>query len=150
MSYCTTTNAHDWNPKRTYNTTTQPTLAQMTSFVNRAYAEMNAMMVGVGITVPIATSPVSVFNSELRRLNSIRAAAYLETAAFMGGNKQDSTHDEMLNDLFEKGMQNILDHPFLFAPGSGSASSVADSYELSNPDEARETDDEPFARDKDF
>ena len=146
-TYCTTTDTKKWNPKRNYTTTTQPTLSQLTSYVQDATNEMDFRMEAVHISTPVSTSPATYISRELGRLCSIRAAALAESSAFMMGHKQDSGHAAALNEMYEEGMKRIEAKPWLVEAGAGA---VADSYEYSNPDEARDADDEPFARDKEF
>lgn len=139
-SYTTTARVTAYNSKRTYNTSTKPTLTQVSYIIADVFADMNARMSAVGVTVPVTTSPASVFSGFLKMIHSIGSAGYIEESAFMGGNKQESEHSNSLLEKYEMYMKQIESNPAMVQSGFASFG----SYEQSDPTKQR--DEEPFDR----
>ena len=143
-NYCTTADVKSFNPHRTYNTTSKPTLQQVTSYIAFVTADMNMRMGAVGITVPISTSPASETTRGLKFICAMGSACQAENAAFMGGNKQSSEHADWLCSRYQAMMLRIEENPAII---SGDSFSSFASYESENTDEQRTT--EPFTRGED-
>ena len=140
-SYTTTARVIAYNSKRTYNTSTKPTLTQVSYIIADVFAEMNQRMQAVGLTVPVTTSPTTTTSNFLRMIHSLGSAAYIEESAFMGGNKQESEHSNALMVKYEKIMKSIESNPAIISQASGASFG---SLEQSDPSEQR--DEEPFER----
>lgn len=149
-NYVSSTFMKSFNPYRVYNTSSKPTLNQVSSYIPVISAEMDARMSGAGITVPIATSPASGVSRYLKLIAAWGTAGTAEEAAFMGGNRNSSEHAEKLLERYYKALSDIENNPAIItAQTDGDYGAVFDSYEYSNSDKARDYDDEPFQRDED-
>lgn len=147
-NYATTTHVFALNNHRTYDTTSQPTLAQVTNtFIPASTGEINARFAAVGISTPITTSPTSNIFLYVSHLASMRVACLAENSAFMGGNKNESPHAESYCDQFETAMKAIEDNPDIINGLIDGTSASLDSYERANTAERRST--EPFNRGED-
>jgi len=80
MSYCTTADVQTLNPTRTYDAATTPTLTQVQAYVDQIAGEVDTVLQGRGLVVPVAAP--SVFVTFLRQLNAVGAAAMAERAMF--------------------------------------------------------------------
>jgi hypothetical protein len=149
ITYCTTTDIKTQNPKRDYDTSSRPTLAQVNRIIQEVSGEMDSRFSAVGIAVPISTSPVTQASLLLRRICAFGAACNAEESAFMGGHAQQSTHVDWLCGQYEELMTKIEDDPGILGPGTGGSSTgTANSYELENSDKRRTASEEPFTRDE--
>ena len=139
-TYTATARVIAYNSKRTYNTSTKPTLTQVSYIIADVFADMNQRMEAVGISVPVTTSPATNSSKYLRMVHSIGSAAFIEESAFMGGNKQESEHTNSLMKKYEAYMAAIEAKPSLVSSGAASFGSL----EQSDTNEQR--DEEPFNR----
>ena len=102
MSYCTTTNVQALNPKRTYNASSTPTLAQVGEYVTQIAGEIDTVLQGRGLTTPVLTP--AEFVTFLKQLNAVGAAAIAERAMFpeaqgmMGGTSAAALHWKQYQD----------------------------------------------------
>ena len=80
MSYCTTTDVKGLNPKRTYDATTTPTLAQVQEYVDRIAAEIDTILQSRGYSTPVTTPSELV--TFLKQLNALGAGSMAERAMF--------------------------------------------------------------------
>ncbi len=80
MSYCTAADVQAANPKRTYSATSTPTLAEVGEFVTQIAGEMDTVLTGRGLTVPVTTP--TEFVTFLKKLNIVGAIAMCENAMF--------------------------------------------------------------------
>ena len=146
--YVTTTFMRYFNTKRNYDTTSQPTLAQITSIIPTVTGEINARLGAVGITVPITTSPTHQAYLYVKRLAGLKVACIAENAAFMGGHQQESPHAEVYCKEYEAKMAAIEMNPSILNNLiNGTTGASLDSYEYSNADKRRDA--EPFNRGED-
>lgn len=149
--YVSTTYMRSYNPKRTYDTTSRPTLAQVGSYIAPVSAKMDAVFVGAGITVPVTTSATHPAGLYVKYIAALGVAGFAEESAFMGGNKNESDHAKSLLDRFYSELDMIASNPKMLSGLISGVISRMDSYELSTPGEARtDVDDEPFARDVEY
>ncbi len=141
IPYCSTANVSALNQGRSYDATSQPTKAEVSTFITHVSAEMNSRMDAAGITVPIATSPVTNQNTYLRSICAHGAAAMAERAATMQGDRQESDHVSTLEDWYEERMKGIEENKAIPVSGSNVA---MNSYQRETPDQQYEQDDEPY------
>ncbi len=80
MSYCTSADVQAANPKRTYSASTTPTLVEVGEFVSQIAGEIDTVLTGRGLTVPV-TAPAE-FVTFLKKLNIVGAIAMCENAMF--------------------------------------------------------------------
>jgi hypothetical protein len=147
--YATIGHIRALNAHRTYDTTSTPKLIQITSYyIPSVTGEMNSRFAAVGITVPITTSPTHAAYLYVNKLASMKAACITENATFMGGNKNESNHAEILCKAYEKAMMAIEDNPsILIGVIDGTSGASMDSLEYSDISTQREN--EPFNREED-
>ena len=148
-NYATTTHVYALNTRRTYNTTSNPTAAQITGvFIPAVTGEINSRFAAVGISTPITTSPTHDAYLYVNHLASMRVACLAENSTFMGGNKNESPHAEDYCTQYETAMKAIEENPDIIngiVSGDGGAS--MDSLEYSDSTKRRDT--EPFNRGED-
>jgi len=102
MSYCTTTDVQTLNPTRTYGAATTPTITQVQAYVDQIAGEIDTVLQGRGLAVPITTP--AVFVTFLKQLNAVGAAAMAERAMFpeaqgmMGGTAASAMHWKQYTD----------------------------------------------------
>ena len=80
MSYCTLADVKGINSKRTYSATTTPTTAQIEDYIDQIAAEMDTVLEGRGLTVPVTTP--AAFLKFLVHLNALGASSMAEKAMF--------------------------------------------------------------------
>ncbi len=153
MSYCTITEVRGVNAKRTYDTTTTPTQVQVEEFIERIAAEIDVVMGGRGLTVPVTTPAALV--TFLEQLNALGAAAMAEQAMFPESKGQMSVpagavlwkrYQDGLAWLKEGSLPSDADDaaaiPFgLFTREEGSSTAPKETYRWQRP---------KFGKDKDF
>jgi len=150
-SYVTTTYMRSYNPQRVYDTSSRPTLAQVGSYIAPVSAKMDSVFVGAGISVPVTTSATHPAGLYAKYVAALGVAGFAEESAFMGGNKNESDHSKSLLDRFYAELKLIAINPKMITGLTTGVLSRMDSYEISNPDEARDgVDDEPFPRGKEI
>ena len=102
MSYCTTTDVKTLNPTRTYDAASTPTLTQVQAYIDQIAGEVDTVLQGRGLAVPVTTP--AVFVTFLKQLNAFGAAALAERAMFpeaqgmMGGTAASSMHWKQYQD----------------------------------------------------
>ncbi len=141
IPYCSATNVSYLNQGRAYDTSSQPTLAQITSMVTFVTAEMNSRMDAAGISIPISTSPVTSQNTYLRSICAHGAAAMADRAANSDGTRNDSEHTTTLEEWYEARMKAIEDNSAIPTSGSNVA---LNSYQREVPDQQYTQDTEPY------
>ena len=141
ITYCSITDVNANNPHRTYNTTSRPTSTQVGAFITNTSAEIDARISRMGITVPITTSPATYISLYLKKACAYEAAAMAEDAAYMGGNKMESTHGDLMHKRYAAAIEELEKNPTLFTNNNGKQ---LRSLETDNPDEVRDI--EPFSR----
>ena len=104
MAYCTVTDLAIHNPHRTYDATTNPTLAQVNTIIDQIAAESDNALQSQGITAP-ATSPAN-FVTHLKSMNSIGAAAMAEYAMFQSYGSTETEHADTLYDIYKKQLKD--------------------------------------------
>ena len=147
--YATIGHVRALNSHRIYDTTSTPTLVQITSyFIPSVTGEMESRFTAVGITVPITTSPTHGAYLYVNKLASMKVACIAENATFMGGNANESPHAENYCNAYETAMQAIEKSPdILTGIINGTNGAYMDSLEYSNTEDRREA--EPFNRGED-
>ena len=80
MAYAAIADVRAVNPKRTYSTTSTPTTTQVEGFITDIAAEMDTVIAGRGIVVPVTTP--AEFLAFVTHLNALGAAALAERAMF--------------------------------------------------------------------
>lgn len=80
MSYCTITDIRALNPQRTYSAVTTPTATQVEAYITQIAGELDATLLGRGLSVPVSTP--AEFVAFLLQLNAVGAAARAEQAMF--------------------------------------------------------------------
>jgi len=80
MSYCTTDDIAGMNPTRTYGATSTPTVTQIGEYIDLIAGEMNTVLAGRGLAVPVTTPAQLV--TFLKQLNMLGAGAMTEQAMF--------------------------------------------------------------------
>ena len=153
MSYCIMADVQGFNPKRTYNTGTTPTTAQVTEFIEKIAGEIDTVLEGRGLTTPVVT-PTS-FVTFLKQLNAVGAAALAERAMFpeasgmMAGVSAASMHWKQYTD----GLKWLKDGSL---PTGTSAEPLASSFMNDNKANDTEPTDDPswvrpkFGKEKEF
>jgi hypothetical protein len=140
-TYCALADVTANNPHRTYNTTSKPTATQVGLFITNTSAELDMRIQRMGIAVPITTSPATFSSLYLKKACAYEAAAMAEDAAYMGGNKQESTHGSMMHERYKETISEIEKNPTMFTNNLGRK---LRSLEVDNPDEIRIV--QPFCR----
>jgi len=106
MPYCTITEVQGQNPKRTYSATSTPTTTQVTEFVTQIANEIDSILLGMGITVPVTTPTELVGFLEL--LNAYGAAALAEMAMFPESTGPGaSVHGQQLYTMYQAGLKRL-------------------------------------------
>jgi hypothetical protein len=103
MSYCTIAHVQGLNPQRgDYGASTHPTAAEVKVFILQIAAEIDTILSGRGIAVPV-TAPAE-FVTALQLGNSQGAAALAEQAMFPDSpaNQGGSPHGAQLWAMYEK------------------------------------------------
>ena len=102
MSYCTMTDVRGFKHKRTYDATSTPTETQVTEFIEKIAGEIDTILEGRGLSVPVTES--TAFVAFLEQLNAVGSAALAERAMFpeasgmMGGVSAASMHWKQYSD----------------------------------------------------
>lgn len=106
MAYCTITEVQGHNPKRTYSATSTPTIAQVTEFIDRIADEIDVVLSGRGITVPV-TAPAILMNY-LSQVNAFGAASLAEDAMFPESPMPGGTpHSRSLWDKYQQAVKRL-------------------------------------------
>lgn len=80
MAYCDIADVQALNPKRTYDGGSTPTQTQVGEFIDRVTSEIDTVLSGRGLTVPV-TAPAA-FVDHLKQVNAYGAAALAEAGMF--------------------------------------------------------------------
>lgn len=80
MAYAVIAGVQALNPKRTYGASTTPTTTQVEGFITDIAAELDTVMAGRGLGVPVTTP--AEFLAYVTHLNELGAAALAERAMF--------------------------------------------------------------------
>ncbi len=89
MAYCTITDLQGVNPKRTYSATSTPTQTQVETHIANIAAEIDTVLLGRGLTVPVTTPAQLV--AFLKQTNAVGAAAMAEFGMFPEASGMGST-----------------------------------------------------------
>jgi hypothetical protein len=80
MAYCTAAQVASLNPQRTYSASSKPSLTEIGEFIDRIAAEMDVILQGRSLTVPV-TEPAELVTF-LEQLNVLGAGSLTEQAMF--------------------------------------------------------------------
>lgn len=106
MAYCTAANIASLNPQRTYSATSKPTLTGIGEFIDRIAAEMDVILKGRGMTVPVTTPDELV--TFLEQLNALGAGALTEQAMFPAATGAGSSPaSQVLWDRYREGLEYL-------------------------------------------
>jgi len=96
MAYCTITDVQGLNSQRTYSATSNPSLTEIDDFMTQIGNELDSVLLGRGLTVPV-TAPASLVGA-LKLANAQGAAALAEMAMFpeAAGTPGGSPHGQRL------------------------------------------------------
>lgn len=153
MSYCVIADVRGFNPKRTYNTTSTPTEAQVTEFIEKIAGEIDTVLQGRGLSTPITTP--AEFVTFLEQTNAVGAAALAERAMFpeasglMGTTSAAAVHWKQYQDALKWLMTGNL-------PTGTSAEALPFSFFEQNQAVTEEPHDDPtwvrpkFGKNKEF
>lgn len=107
MSYCTSTEVGNLNPKRTYGASTTPTSTQVTALITQVAVEIDAILESLGYTVPV-TEPANLVNF-LKYVNAYGAAWLAESGMFPETTEPGETaHWQILKKTYDKYMDMLL------------------------------------------
>jgi len=146
MSYCTIADVQTLNPTRTYSATSKPTLTQVGEYITQIAGEVDTVLQGRGLGVPIETP--AVFVTFLKQLNAVGAAAMAERAMFpeaqgmMGGTAASALHWKQ----YQEGLKFLRDGSL---PTGTEAEALPFSFfEQNVGNDAEPVDDNAWARPK--
>lgn len=114
-AYCEIQAVNEHLPKRTYDAQSVPTASQVEQQIINIAAEINAVLRGLGYTVPITNTED---HKILSRINSLGAAWYAENATLSQVPGADRSVVEALRIEFERMMKNLRDGFYQFVSGS--------------------------------
>jgi len=136
MGYCTISHIQALNPKRTYGASSSPTSTQVEALIERVYSEINTILSGRDIPVPV-TSPAE-FLDYLVQANAYGVAALAEMGMFPeAGGPGSSPHGEALWSIYKQKLDWLKTGKL---PASTAASSSPASYFTQNTTEEPDED----------
>lgn len=110
-----------------------PTVADGLAFADRASGELDGILRGRGIAVPVA-APAS-FVANLRDLAALYAASLISAGLFpQAAGPSSTTHHEFLMGLYREGLKRIEDGSGIPDDIVGSGSSLPSSLATKHPD----------------
>lgn len=80
MAYAVISDVRKENPQRTYSDSTKPTTTQVEGFITDIAGEIDTVLAGRGMTVPVTTP--AEFLTYVTHINALGAAALAERAGF--------------------------------------------------------------------
>ena len=123
MSYAAIDDVKRLNPKRLYDLKTTPTLAQVEQMISGISNEIDCILSGRGLSIPV-TAPAE-FVARLKLINAQGAAAMAEMAMF-------PDQGSLLYKQYRDGLESLRSDPLPTAPSS---SSQARSFFTEHPTE---------------
>jgi len=131
VAYCTITDVQTLNPKRTYNVSSTPTQPQVETIIDQVAAEIDTVLLGRGISVPV-TSPTQ-FVAFLKGLNAHGAAAMAEMGMYPEASGMGATpHGQRLWNIYNKMLDRLRTGDLPTAAQTGDPRSFFEQY----PDES--------------
>lgn len=149
MAYCTITDIRALNPKRTYSVSSTPTQAQVEALINQVAAEIDTIVSGRGLPVPV-TDP-SQFVAHLKQVNAYGAAALAEMGMFpesMG--IAETPHGKYLWTIYSQMTAQLKKGDLPAAIQSGDPRSFFEQHPVTEPTEDYEWRKPKFGKDKVF
>lgn len=141
MAYCAITDVELINALRgAYSATTKPTATQVGTMIDMIYAEINAVLSSVGLTVPVTA------NDFLRLTNALGAAAMAEAAGGMPGKTENKDPRDWRWQKYERNIEMLKADPALsggtaVSSGQYAVNDFTTGYTNSRTDFTRDGDD---------
>ncbi len=150
MSYCTITEVQGLNPKRTYDVTSKPTSTQVEALITQVAAEIDSILLGRGLTVPVTTPTELV--THLKQVNAYGAAALAEMGMFPEAAGLGATpHGHELWAIYTKMMEWLKTGTLPTATQAGNPRSFFEQHQSdSEPTEDYIWRDAKFGKNKEF